>query len=46
MFGAFSAGKPTSLVIDFGASQTSIIPVVDGFTLKRALLPLKEEVIG
>lgn len=38
MFGAFCAGRSTSLVIDMGARETRIIPVVDGFVLRKALM--------
>ncbi|KAJ3377773.1 Actin-like 6A [Entophlyctis sp. JEL0112] len=34
---AFSAGKATALVIDSGADCTSVVPVVDGFVLKKAI---------
>ncbi|KAJ3063302.1 Actin-like protein 6B [Podochytrium sp. JEL0797] len=34
---AFSAGRPTALVIDSGADYTSVVPVVDGFVLKKAI---------
>ncbi|KAF2835771.1 Actin/actin-like protein [Patellaria atrata CBS 101060] len=34
---AFSAGKPTALVIDIGASQLSVSPVVDGMILKKSV---------
>jgi actin-related protein len=32
---SFSTGRPTSLVIDIGACQTRIIPVVDGYALNK-----------
>ncbi|KAH7827485.1 actin-related protein 4 [Monocercomonoides exilis] len=32
---AFSAGRPTGMVLDIGHHSTSISPVVDGFTLTR-----------
>ncbi|KAJ3120850.1 1-phosphatidylinositol-3-phosphate 5-kinase [Physocladia obscura] len=32
---AFSAGRPSALVIDSGAESTSVVPVVDGFVLKK-----------
>ena len=38
MLSGFSAGRPTSLVIDLGARETRIIPVVDGFVLRNAVL--------
>ena len=38
MLSAFCAGRPTSLVIDFGARETRIIPVVDGFVLRNAVV--------
>lgn len=31
-------GRPTSLIIDFGAQATRIIPVVDGFTLNKSIV--------
>ena len=34
---SFSAGKPTSLIVDIGASQSSAIPVVDGFILRKGI---------
>lgn len=34
---SFSSGKPTSLIIDVGASQMSAIPVVDGFVLRKGI---------
>lgn len=34
--GSFSTGRPTGLVLDFGASQTRIVPVVDGYALNKA----------
>jgi len=33
---AFSSGRPTALVVDFGASGTRITPVVDGYALRSA----------
>lgn len=33
---SFSAGRPTGLVLDFGASQTRVVPVVDGYALNKA----------
>lgn len=38
MLSAFCSGRPTSLVIDFGASETRITPVVDGHVLRKATL--------
>ena len=38
MLSGFSAGRPTTLVIDLGARETRIIPVVDGFVLRNAVL--------
>jgi len=35
---SIAAGRPTALVIDMGAAQTRIIPVVDGYTLNRAII--------
>ncbi|KAL9096469.1 MAG: hypothetical protein Q9165_001466 [Trypethelium subeluteriae] len=34
---AFSAGKPTALVIDIGAATTKVTPVVDGIVLKKGV---------
>ncbi|KAI9685234.1 MAG: NuA4 histone acetyltransferase subunit [Bathelium mastoideum] len=34
---AFSAGKPTALVIDIGAATTKVTPVVDGLVLKKGV---------
>jgi actin-related protein len=34
----FSAGKPTSLVIDVGASMVSVTPVIDGMIIKKGEL--------
>ncbi|WFD32420.1 NuA4 histone acetyltransferase subunit [Malassezia sp. CBS 17886] len=34
---SFAAGRPTSLVVDVGASQVSAIPVVDGFVLRKGI---------
>lgn len=34
---SFSAGKPTSLVVDVGASNASAVPVVDGFILRKGI---------
>jgi actin-related protein len=31
----FAAGKGTALVIDVGQSTASVIPVVDGFVLRK-----------
>jgi actin-related protein len=33
---SFSAGRPTSLVLDLGAAGTRLTPVVDGFALRKA----------
>jgi actin-like protein 6A len=41
MVSAFCNGRPTSLVIDIGARETRIIPVVDGYTLKNAVVVTK-----
>lgn len=35
---AFSAGKPTALVIDIGASNISVTPVHDGLMLKKGVI--------
>ncbi|KAI9327291.1 actin family [Obelidium mucronatum] len=34
---SFCAGKQTALVIDSGAETTSVVPVVDGFVLKKGM---------
>jgi actin-related protein len=34
----YNLGRPTSLIIDFGARATRIIPVVDGFTLNKSIV--------
>ncbi|PSK42485.1 hypothetical protein B9Z65_4399 [Elsinoe australis] len=36
MLASFAAGKPNALVIDVGANQTSVTPVLDGFFTKKA----------
>eukprot|EP01041_Mallomonas_annulata_P008815 gene8814-18244_t len=33
---AVAAGRPTSLIVDFGATQTRVVPVVDGFVLNKS----------
>jgi len=38
VMGAFAAGRPTALVMDFGASQVSVTPVHDGMTLKKGVM--------
>jgi actin-related protein 4 len=35
---AFAAGKPSALVVDFGASQVSVTPVHDGMILKKGIM--------
>jgi actin-related protein len=35
---SFSAGRQTSLVVDFGATQTRVTPVVDGFVINGGVL--------
>lgn len=35
---AFGAGKPSALVIDFGASQLSVTPIHDGMVLKKGIM--------
>ena len=37
VFVRFAAGKGTALVIDVGQSVSSVIPVVDGFVLRKGL---------
>ncbi|KAJ3119152.1 Actin-like 6A [Nowakowskiella sp. JEL0407] len=34
---AFSAGKPTALVLDSGAGFTSAVPVFDGYVIKKSI---------
>lgn len=34
---SFAAGKPTSLLLDVGATHASAIPVVDGFVLRKGV---------
>ncbi|WFD44103.1 NuA4 histone acetyltransferase subunit [Malassezia psittaci] len=34
---SFASGRPTSMVVDIGASQVSAIPVVDGFVLRKGI---------
>ncbi|KAI8907383.1 actin family [Gorgonomyces haynaldii] len=34
---AFAAGKSTALVVDSGASLTSVVPVYDGYVVKKAI---------
>ncbi|KAL2917326.1 Actin-related protein 4 [Polyrhizophydium stewartii] len=34
---AFAAGKPSALVVDSGAAFTSVVPVYDGYVLKKAI---------
>ncbi|KAJ3410209.1 hypothetical protein CcCBS67573_g00909 [Chytriomyces confervae] len=41
---AYTAGRPTALVIDSGAEMTSVVPVVDGFVIKKAIQ--KQNVAG
>ena len=38
MLSSFSTGRPTSLVIDFGAREIRIVPIVDGYTLSRGIV--------
>jgi len=33
---SFSAGRPTSMVIDLGASEVRVSPLVDGYVLRKA----------
>ena len=33
---SFASGRPTSIVVDFGAAASRCIPVVDGFVLHRS----------
>jgi actin-related protein len=37
---AFAAGRATALVIDSGASHTSVVPVYDGYVIKKGMLLL------
>ena len=34
----FLSGRPTSLIIDFSARATRIIPIIDGYTLNKAIV--------
>ncbi|KAI8619291.1 actin family [Chytriomyces sp. MP71] len=34
---AFAAGRSSAIVVDSGAEMTSVVPVVDGFVLKKAI---------
>ena len=34
----FYTGRPTSLIIDFSARATRIIPIIDGYTLNKAIV--------
>ena len=38
VMGAFAAGRPSALVIDFGASHVSVTPVHDGMILKKGVV--------
>lgn len=38
MLGAFCYGRSTGMVIDLGASHTTISPVVDGFVLEKSVI--------
>ncbi|EXJ89205.1 actin-like protein 4 [Capronia epimyces CBS 606.96] len=38
VMGAFAAGRPTALVLDFGATQVSVTPVHDGMILKKGVM--------
>ncbi|KAH8740810.1 BRG1/brm-associated factor 53A [Cryptosporidium ryanae] len=40
---AFSVGRSSGLVVDMGASKTSIVPVLDGYTLQK---PICEYPVG
>lgn len=35
---SFSTGRPSSVVVDFGAAETRVIPVVDGYVLNKAVI--------
>lgn len=35
---AFSCGRSSGIVVDSGATHTTVVPVVDGFALPRAIL--------
>lgn len=41
---SFSAGKPTSLILDVGYSSASAIPVVDGFVIRKGIF--KQQDLG
>lgn len=34
---SFSVGRPTALIVDFGANQTRVVPVIDGFVIRQAI---------
>lgn len=38
MLSSFCVGKPTSLVVDCGYSETRITPVIDGYSLKKSAI--------
>lgn len=38
MLSAFSAGRSTALVVDFGATETRVMPIVDGYVLRKAVI--------
>ena len=40
MLSSFCAGRANSLVVDIGASGTSISPIIDGYELKRSSMRL------
>ena len=35
---AFASGKPSGLVVDIGASMTSVVPVYDGFVIQKPII--------
>ncbi|CAO1630219.1 unnamed protein product [Sympodiomycopsis kandeliae] len=35
---SFSAGKPSSVIVDVGHSSVSVIPVVDGFVIRKGIV--------
>ena len=40
MLSSFWAGRANSLVVDIGASGTSISPIIDGYELRRSSMRL------
>jgi len=38
MLSGFAAGHPTSLIVDLGGARTTVTPVIDGYTLNKAVM--------